>query len=224
MSAGEKGAKGVGSRDVVDDAEVVCVEESVRNDGNGCSVEADELDCLGSPELSMRSEKDVLRREVRGDESLSQRRELADRDANGYKWEDDLVFHEMTDTSGDKLCRLVLPVERRAKVMELAHDKSGHVGAKAMRKLINRNFTWPGMSVDLVKYERECNECLRHNKAGNKAAKMVERPVITVPFKSVAFDLVGPLPKGRGRGKVCAHLHMHGESLAGSYGVEVSDC
>ncbi len=83
-------------------------------------------------------------------------------------------------------------------VLNLAHAKKGHVGAKSMRKLINRRFTWPGLCVDVVKHTRECSDCLKHNRAGNKTVKMIERPVISMPFESVAFDIVGPLPKARG--------------------------
>ncbi len=35
------------------------------------------------------------------------------------------------------------------------------------------------------------------NSAGNKSAKLVERPILTVPFKLVAIDIVDPLPKAR---------------------------
>ncbi len=45
---------------------------------------------------------------------------------------------------------------------------------------------------------RSCDQCLRHNKASHRQAKMVERPTITVPFDSVAFDIVGPLEKAKG--------------------------
>ncbi len=83
-------------------------------------------------------------------------------------------------------------------VLNLAHAKNGHVGAKTMRKLINHRFTWPGLCVDVVKHTRECSDCLKHNRAGNKTVKMIERPVISMPFESVAFDIVGPLPKARG--------------------------
>ena len=33
---------------------------------------------------------------------------------------------------------------------------------------------------------------------------MVKRPVVSEPFTSIAFDLVGPLPKGKG---VLAYLY-----------------
>ncbi len=44
---------------------------------------------------------------------------------------------------------------------------------------------------------KSCDVCLRLNQAGNKKSLMVERKILTVPFQSVAVDLVGPLPKGK---------------------------
>ncbi len=81
--------------------------------------------------------------------------------------------------------------------MSLAHDKSSHLGSKKVRDLINTRFTWPGLGVDVNEYVKSCETCLTINKAGNKQAKMVECPIISEPFESVAIDLVGPLPKGK---------------------------
>ncbi len=191
-SAGEGGVRGGAEEKDIE------LEESDKNDGLGGSDEVRELECFGSPEMVEVNEVDNLREDVKLDESLKHCRDLADRQANGFKWVDNMLFQECLNAEGDVLLRLVLPVSRRDKILRLAHDKNGHVGVKAMRRLVNRKFTWPGMSVDIVKYARECPECLKHNRAGNKPAKMVERPVISMPFESVAFDLVGPLPKARG--------------------------
>ncbi len=162
------------------------------------SVDAGEFVSLGSPNVVEESEKDKLRADVDQDETLSQCKELATRSMNGYAWEDGLIFHECIDDNGDTLKRLVLPVCRRQKIFNLVHDKSGHIGVKGMRKLLNRRSTWPGMGCDIVRYTRSCEECLKCNSAGNKKAKMIERQVTTVPFESIAFDLVDPLPKARG--------------------------
>ncbi len=62
---------------------------------------------------------------------------------------------------------------------------------------INTKFTWPGLHGDIVKYVKSCAVCLRMNSAGNKSGKMVELPIVTVPFESVVIDIVGPLPKAR---------------------------
>ncbi len=82
-------------------------------------------------------------------------------------------------------------------MLQLAHDHCSHTGVRGMRKLLNTKFTWPGLHSDIVKYVKSCDVCLRMNSAGNKSAKMVERPIVTVPFESVAIDIVGPLPKAR---------------------------
>ncbi len=54
------------------------------------------------------------------------------------------------------------------------------------------------MSKDVIQYVKSCDVCLRVNAAGNKAAKMVERPIISVPFDSITIDIVRPLPKAKG--------------------------
>ncbi len=66
-----------------------------------------------------------------------------------------------------------------------------------MRSAIGKRFTWPGVHSDIVDFVKSCDVCLRVNSAGNRKAKMVERGIVTVPFETVAVDLVGPMPKGR---------------------------
>ncbi len=41
------------------------------------------------------------------------------------------------------------------------------------------------------------------NKAGHPPVKLMERPVVSEPFRSVVIDLVGPLPKGKGGHSIC---------------------
>ncbi len=66
-----------------------------------------------------------------------------------------------------------------------------------MRRLLQPKFTWPGIHSDIIAYVKSCDVCLRINNAGNRAAKLVERPIVSVPFESVAIDIVGPLPKAK---------------------------
>lgn len=67
-----------------------------------------------------------------------------------------------------------------------------------MRDMINSRFMWPGLATNCVDFSSSCDKCLRFNKAGNRPAQLVERPIITEPFESVAINVVGPLPKGKG--------------------------
>ncbi len=66
---------------------------------------------------------------------------------------------------------------------------------------MNKLFTWPGLAQDVVDHVMSCDVCRQVNKAGDRPAKLAERPVVSEPFRSVAIDLVGPLPKGRGGAK-----------------------
>ncbi len=61
-----------------------------------------------------------------------------------------------------------------------------------------RYFLWPGMSKDLVDHCGSCKVCQLKSKYKPRKAPVVERPILTEPFESVAVDLVGLLPKGRG--------------------------
>ncbi len=91
-----------------------------------------------------------------------------------------------------------MPREDRERLLGLAHKFGGHLGVKKMKSKLNRLFTWPGLSGDVTRYVSACQLCATHNKMGNKPVELQERPVVGEPFRSVAIDIVGPLPKGRG--------------------------
>ncbi len=69
---------------------------------------------------------------------------------DGYVWKDGLLFHEVVDDTGQQVPRLVMLGSRRKKALRLAHENSGHVGVRGMRKLLNGRFSWPGMGKDVV--------------------------------------------------------------------------
>ncbi len=104
----------------------------------------------------------------------------------------------MENDIGNLLSRLVLPVGRRKRVVSLAHDFTGHVGVRRTKQLLNSRFTLPWMGKDVLEFVQSCDACLGLNKTGNRQVHMVERPIVTEPFESVAMDIVGPLPKGKG--------------------------
>ncbi len=152
---------------------------------------------LGCPLPTDVSGCSVLIAQIQIDESLSSCRELATKGLNSYKWSKGLLLHRIVDEMDVCVDRIVVPGARRKKVLGLAHDRCGHTGVRGMRRLLQPKFTWPGIHGDIVEYVKSCDVCLKFNKAGNRAAKMVERPIVSVPFESVAIDIVGPLPKAR---------------------------
>ncbi len=108
-----------------------------------------------------------------------------------------ILFHRITDIDSGTSARIVLPKCRREKVLRLSHDGLGHLSTKKVRHFLNARFTWPYIARDVENYCRSCLRCQQTNKNNNKKSRMVPRPVINVPFESVALDIVGPLPKGK---------------------------
>ena len=97
----------------------------------------------------------------------------------------------------DKLGRedvLDIPKTFRLKILQFAHDRSGHLGVRKTQECIADKFVWPMMGKDW----KSCVACQKANKVAGRRALMVKRHVVSEPFMSIAFDLVGPLPKGKG--------------------------
>ncbi len=101
------------------------------------------------------------------------------------------------DSPGVVYEQIVLPKQYRSEVIKLAHDipLSGHLGREKTAKRILRRFYWPTLFRDVKQHCQTCEECQLH---GAKAP-MIPLPVIGEPFKRIAMDIVGPLPRtGRG--------------------------
>ena len=135
---------------------------------------------------------------VKEDPTLEGWRDLANRSEQGYRWERGLLYQAVTDHTGEVLHLMVLPKEFRGRVLQMAHERSGHLGARKVKALLKQRFTWPGMGVDVMTHTRSCSVCQLCSKPKSRKAPMMERRVMTEPFEVMAFDLVGPLPKGKG--------------------------
>ncbi len=139
-----------------------------------------------------------FRKELLNDESLKDWRELGERNERGFKWKRNVLVRSIYVTWEQFRDVLVLPKSYRARVLELGHERNGHLGAEKVSAMISRYFVWPGMRKDIVEYCRSCTVCQRKSKSKPRRAPAVERPILSEPFESVAIDLVGPLPKGKG--------------------------
>jgi len=80
--------------------------------------------------------------------------------------------------------------------MKLAHDSimSGHQGVKKTYDRVIEHFFWPGVHGDVVRYCRSCDICQRTVTKGRVSKlPLGKMPLIDLPFKRVAVDLVGPI-------------------------------
>lgn len=97
---------------------------------------------------------------------------------------------------GEPINQLVVPRELREQVMRVAHDSimAGHLGIKKTTDRIQRQFFWPGMRGDINRYCRSCDVCQKTVKRGTiPKAPLGRMPLIDVPFKRCAVDLIGPI-------------------------------
>ena len=87
--------------------------------------------------------------------------------------------------------------ECRKLVLQLAHSilLAGHLGRRKTASRILQRFYWAGLFRDVREYCCSCPECQKSSLKGKTKAPLVPLPIIDVPFKRIATDIVGPLPR-----------------------------
>lgn len=97
---------------------------------------------------------------------------------------------------GKPLKQVMVPVQLRSRIMELAHGSimGGHMGIKKTADKIQSAFYWPGIKGDVTRYCKSCDVCQKTvNKGSVPKVPLEKMPLIDKPFKRVAIDLVGPI-------------------------------
>ena len=136
--------------------------------------------------------------ETKSDPTLEKWRSLAEKGEKGFVWKDGLLYKLVTTHVLEAVHILVLPKSFRMKVMQLAHEKLSHLAARRVLSLLRQTFSWPGMGQDIIHYCRSCAICQKCAKSPARKVPMLERTVMSEPFESMGFDIVGPMPKGKG--------------------------
>ena len=67
-----------------------------------------------------------------------------------------------------------------------------------MNDMIKPYFHWPSITRDCLTHVRQFDVCQRMDKTTPRPNKMQLREMVSVPFESVAIDIVGPFPKAVG--------------------------
>ena len=191
------------------EAEVKTVEEEEEEEGEVVTAVEGPNDTTGEFELEIpvlkkgKGDREALVEETSSDPSLRTWREMAERGEGGFIWEKGLLHQEIMTQVLEKGLVLVLPKAFRRRVMEVAHDKMQHMGARRVTQLVRKRFTWPGIGRDIINFCRACPVCQKCDKRKGRQALMIERPVMSEPFEVIGIDLVGPFKAGRGG---CTHL------------------
>ena len=120
--------------------------------------------------------------------------------------QDDLIYREFHSPKYDHdetILQLIVPQKFRNHVMKLAHESilGGHQGAKKTSDKVLSNFFWPGIHAEILRYCRSCDICQRTITKGRVTkVPLGKMPLIDVPFKRIAIDIVGPIHPKTGSG------------------------
>ena len=115
--------------------------------------------------------------------------------------------------------QLVLPTECRQMVLELGHEipLAGHPGIEKTRQRILKRFYWPTLYKDVEEFYLTCVKCRKSANRKVPPAPLLPLPVISEPFKQVAMDLVGLLPRSKSGNKyilvLCNYATRYPEAI-----------
>ena len=193
-----------GLSDVMEEAEenlVVLVDPSEDEEEDEYSLveyQESEDSIVVPPVTSGSTDKAALAAETLTDPTLEGWRKGAEKGGEGLDWEDGLLYRTVDNHDLESIRLLVLPRSRRGKVLELAHERLGHMGARRVKSMIRQKFAWPGMGQDVIRHCRSCRYCQKGSKNPARKVPLMERAVLSEPFEVMAVDLVGPFPLGKG--------------------------
>ena len=97
---------------------------------------------------------------------------------------------------GKPIRQVMVPTPLRRQLMEVAHESimGGHMGVKKTADKIQKAFYWPGIQGDVSRHCRSCDICQKTvNKGSVPKVPLQKMPLIDMPFKRVAIDLIGPI-------------------------------
>lgn len=162
------------------------------------------------------------------DPTLKTARSVADGECStaageGFFRRDGLLYrrhHKLGSDAMSKVDQLVLPTQCRKSVIELAHDipMAGHLGRRKTVARILQRFYWPGLFRDVRDHCRCCEQCQKSSPRRTKRAPLIPLPIIDVPFKRIAMDIVGPLPRSSSGKRfilvICDYATRYPEAIA----------
>lgn len=147
---------------------------------------------------------DVLKKLQGEDESLNKVRNLDSIQERGsrkswYTTKNGILYriYQADSSKADQVAKqVVVPTQLRPQVLSIAHESimGGHLGIKKTFDKVTTSFYWPGIHGDITRYCRSCDVCQKTVSKGKVTKVPLERmPLIDVPFKRVAIDIVGKI-------------------------------
>ena len=122
--------------------------------------------------------------------------------------EKDILYRLWTEDGRTFKCILVPQVLQESLII-LAHDYSGHNGARRVYNCLKRQYYWPGIRKQIFKHCKQCVECQLQNQG--QLEKQFDRfQTPDLPMQFICMDLVGPIhpPSSRGNKYVLTIIDM----------------
>ncbi len=119
-------------------------------------------------------EQQEFRKETELDPTLKVRRGLAGKNLQGYRWKNGVVVQNKKVDWEEFKEVVAVPVSFRSKIMNIAHDKTGHLGSEKVWMMVKKRFAWPGMEEDIMNHCKACHTCQMNSTYIPKKAPMVE--------------------------------------------------
>ena len=122
--------------------------------------------------------------------------------------EKDLLYRLWTEDGCTFKCILVPQVLQESLII-LAHDYSGHNGARRVYNCLKRQYYWPGIRKQIFKHCKQCAECQLQNQ-GQPEKQFDRFQTPDLPMQFICMDLVGPIhpPSSRGNKYVLTVIDM----------------
>ena len=118
-----------------------------------------------------------------------------------FRWEDLRLIHDLLyilvkdQVTGVVEPRLVAPDGIKAEVLKMVHDarSGGHLGREKTLSSVRKFVFWPGMTVDIANWCRECDTCARRKPGPGRAKHDMGHVEVGRPFQRIAIDILSPL-------------------------------
>ena len=122
--------------------------------------------------------------------------------------EEGILYRLWTEDGRTFKCILVPQVLQESLII-LAHDHSGHNGARRAYSCLKRQYYWPGIRKQVFKHCKQCAECqLQNHGQPEKQFDRFQTP--DLPMQFICMDLVGPIhpPSSKGNRYVLTVIDM----------------
>ena len=113
-----------------------------------------------------------------------------------------------------------MPARLRPPILRLAYNipMAGHLGKKKTADRILARFYWPGVYRDVEEHCQTCSPCQKSSTRRVKKAPLVPLPIMDEPFRRIAMDIVGPLPRSNSGKRyilvICDYATRYPEAIA----------